>query len=77
MKTYRANVVIHLDESLEPAQIQDLERKLSSENGVISACVSDRATHLMVVDFDSQAISSNQLLARVQREGVHAELVGL
>jgi hypothetical protein len=31
----------------------------------------------MVVDFDSQAISSDQLLARVQREGVHAELVGL
>ncbi|MDD3449573.1 MAG: heavy-metal-associated domain-containing protein [Gammaproteobacteria bacterium] len=77
MMTYRANVVIHLDEYLEPWQIQELERKLSGESGVISACVSDRATHLMVVDFDSRAISSNQLLARVQREGVHAELVGL
>ncbi len=76
MNEYRANVVIHLDETLNAEQLHALERSLGEEQGVISACVSDRATHLMVVDFDSQAVSATDLLRRVEREGVHAELVG-
>ena len=77
MHEHRANVVIHVDEALTIGRMQELERSLGAEEGVISACVSDRATHLMVVDFDADAVSAAELLHRVELEGVHAELIGL
>jgi hypothetical protein len=46
-------------------------------DGVYSACVNDRARHLMLVDFDPADVKAAQLLRTVSSHGLHAELIGL
>jgi hypothetical protein len=44
---------------------------------VVAACVSDRATHLMLVDFDGRETKSSAILQSVRQRGVGAEMIGL
>lgn len=77
MQQHRTDVVIHIDEDLSDEAIHNIEAHLSRVDGVFSACVNDRARHLMLVDYDPQDIRSGMLLDAVQAHGVHAELIGL
>jgi hypothetical protein len=77
MNKFRSDVVIHIDEDLADEAIHELERDLGLVDGVYSACVNDRARHLMLVDYDPEGIGSGQLLAVVREHGINAELVGL
>ena len=72
-----ADVVIHIDEELDDANIHEVEWDLAQLNGVISACVHEKARHLMLVDYDPQSTRSGFLLNRVKNRGLHAELIGL
>ena len=72
-----SDVLIHIDEDLDDSYIHDLEKELSHMDGVYSACVHERARHLMLVDFDPEDIKAAQLLQTVSAHGLHAELVGL
>ena len=76
MNAFNANVVIHIDESLSSREIEDMERNVSFDRGVKSACVHERTPHLMVVDYDPRETHSKELLHRVRNRGVHAELIG-
>lgn len=71
------DVVIHIDEELDDANIHEVERDLVQINGVISACVHEKARHLMLVDYDPENLRSGFLLNRVKNHGLHAELIGL
>lgn len=71
------DVVIHIDEDLSDREIHELEHDLGGLDGVYSACVHERARHLMLVDFDPGDVRSGMLLHEVQAHGVHAELIGL
>jgi len=71
------DVVIHIDEDLADDLIQELERELSGVTGVYSACVNDRARHLMLVDYDPQDVNALDLLSQIESHGVHAELIGM
>ena len=77
MYKHYSDVLIHIDEDLDDSHIHDLERELSYMDGVYSACVNERARHLMLVDFDPEDIKAVQLLRTVSAHGLHAELVGL
>jgi len=77
MNQHCTDVLIHIDEELSDDDIHDIERDLSYMDGVYSACVSERARHLMLVDYDPEGIGSGMLLNEVESHGVHAELVGL
>jgi hypothetical protein len=77
MSDKRTDVVIHIDESLDDGRIRDLERDLAAVTGVFSACVHERARHLMLVDYDPENVKAHDLLSRVAAHGVHAELIGL
>ena len=77
MYQQRSDVVIHIDEDLSDDAIHDIEADLSQIDGVYSACVNDRARHLMLVDYDPEGIRAGMLLDEVQAHGVHAELIGL
>jgi hypothetical protein len=76
MSTHNAVVIVHIDETLTDEEIQDVERELSTRDGVQAACMHVRTRHLMVVDYDSESIKSVQLLGKVQSQGLHAELIG-
>lgn len=71
------DLMIHVDESLSPADMQQLEERLRAGAGVVSAHRSADATHLLLVSYDSNRTSAHDLLDVVTRTGVHAELVGL
>lgn len=77
MSNFCTDVVIHIDENLNDDEIHDLERDLVEMDGVMSACVNEKARHLMLVDYDPHEQVATQLLAQVKMHGMHAELVGL
>ncbi|MCB1866878.1 MAG: hypothetical protein KDG50_15785 [Chromatiales bacterium] len=72
-----ANVLVHIDETLPAAELDRLQRDVSQRDGIISACVSDRAQHLMIVDFDHARLRTADVLGEVRAHGLHAELLGL
>ncbi len=77
MNKYCSDVIIHIDEDLQDEDIYELERDIGNLAGVYSACVNDRARHLMLVDYDPEGVRAYDLLSTVRRRGVGAELVGL
>ena len=77
MYEQRSDVLIHIDEELTDDDIHDIEADLSQIDGVYSACVNERARHLMLVDYDPDDIRAGMLLEEVESHGVHAELIGL
>lgn len=77
MEPMHSDVMIHIDETLDDDRLREIERLLGEHEGVISACVSEKARHMLMVDYDHDKLGSRDLLAWVQGQGVHAELVGL
>ncbi len=76
MSHNNAAAVIHIDETLNDAQIHNLEYNLSQQQGVTASCINDKTRHLIVVDYDPQKTASNTLLHNVCANGYHAELIG-
>lgn len=76
MSKHCTDVVIHIDEDMSDTDIHEIERDLAKLEGVVSACVNDRARHLMFVDYDPMATQASYLLQNVRSHGLHAELVG-
>jgi len=77
MGTNISDVVVHIDETLPPDQLKILEDHIHKMGGVVSACNRDDQPHLIVVTYNPEQVKSLDILAKVQSEGVHAELVGL
>jgi hypothetical protein len=74
---YTGDILIHIDESLDDDRIHALERELADEGGVYSACVHERARHLLLVDFDPESLKPSGILRSVRGRGLHAEMIGL
>ncbi|MGB5830389.1 MAG: heavy-metal-associated domain-containing protein [Thiohalocapsa sp.] len=74
---YNGDMLIHIDEALDDDQIHELERSVSLESGVLSACFHERTRHLMVVDFDANSTRPSDVLRMVRGRGLNAEMVGL
>lgn len=71
------NVLVHIDETLDLDDLNSLQHDIAVGDGIVSACISDTAHHMMIVDFDEQQIDSGEVLHRVEDQGLHAELIGL
>ncbi len=71
------DVTVHVDETLSPEKMQELEDAVRQEACVVTACCSKIDPHLLSVTYDPDCTSSAEVLHRVQAQGVHAELVGL
>jgi hypothetical protein len=76
MNTYQANVLIHVDESVEPDQQAAFESMLGNVEGVTQVRSSARP-HLTWVDYDPGVIGGKAILGRVQSQGLHAQLIGM
>jgi hypothetical protein len=74
---YCGDILIHIDQTLDDDQINGLLRATSHDPGVLGACVSDRARHLMVVDFDAEQTKPSAILHAVRQRGLGAEMIGL
>jgi len=74
--SHNAVVIVHIDETLSDYEIHNVERNVSTEDGVHSACMNARTRHLMIVDYDAKQIKSVQLLGQIRSQGLNAKLVG-
>ncbi|MEJ2454717.1 MAG: heavy-metal-associated domain-containing protein [Candidatus Thiodiazotropha sp.] len=76
MIEFDANAVVHINESLTAEQIHDIERELADVRGVVSACAHIKTPHLLIVDYDPRSLQASQLVKHIQRNGLHAALIG-
>ena len=72
-----SDIVIHIDETLDDGRIHRLEKELADEPGVVSACFHENTPHLMVVDFDADAVRPSEIVESVRSRGLRAEMLGL
>lgn len=72
-----ADVIVHVDESLTSEELHNLEDAVRFNGGVFCVGTNEKTPHLMMVYYDSDIVSSKNILARVKSRGLHAELVGL
>jgi len=74
---HQVEVVVHIDESLNDEQRSGLVSNLQGRDGVEKARFTTGRDHLMVIDYDSNKLHSDNVLDYVQQENVNAELVGI
>lgn len=76
MTTSVADVVLHIDETLPDDQLKTLERHLYQMGGVIKAFNREDRPNLIQVKYDTGKVRSRDILLKVRKEGIHAELIG-
>ncbi|MFP5505220.1 MAG: ATP-binding protein, partial [Gammaproteobacteria bacterium] len=77
MGSHMADVMIHIDETLSEESLKRIEASVREDVCVISAGVPAGNPHMMLVAYNPDGVSATDILARVKRAGVHAELVGM
>ena len=75
--THQVEVVVHVDEALSEEQRSGLVSNLQGHDGVEKARFTTGRDHLMVIDYDSNKLHSDDVLGYVKQENVNAELVGI
>ncbi|MDQ1316079.1 MAG: hypothetical protein QG662_2188 [Pseudomonadota bacterium] len=70
------DVVLHVNETLDPEERYDLEEKMRALDGVIAPRFNDSKPHLMIIAYDPDSIQSGDLLNEVRRQGYHAQRCG-
>ena len=69
-------VLVHVDETLDQWQRQELVSFLESSDGIESAEFCPLRYHLMLVQYDRERMNSQDVLGRVVSKDVHAKLIG-
>jgi hypothetical protein len=72
-----ADVVVHIDQTLERERRTEIEEQLRAVDGVVSVHNPDDRPHLAIVEYNPDKTTSAAILNTITIQGVHAELVGL
>jgi hypothetical protein len=72
-----ADVVVHVDETLPLDQLKTIEDHIHKMGGVVSARNQENQPHLISVTYNPEQVQSHDILVKVRKEGIHAQLVGL
>ncbi len=71
------DVTIHIDETLDRAQLDKIEDELRELDGIVCVSRPDNRPHLMIVEYNPARLDNQAILKQVTARGVHAELIGL
>lgn len=71
-----SDVMIHIDESLPREMLTKIEDVVREDECVISASVPAGKQHMLLVAYNPDCTTATDILTRVNKQGVHAELVG-
>jgi hypothetical protein len=77
MSNSAADVLIHIDQTLDHERLASVTAKITAIAGVNSAQAHDAKPHLIVVTYDPEKVHATDVLSTVKAQGVGAELVGL
>jgi len=69
-------IVVHISESLEDRQRNNLVVALEKEDGIVSAEFCPLRYHLMLVRYDRDQYSSQDVLSAVGAQKLQARLIG-
>ena len=69
-------IIVHVSENLENGQRSNLVASLEKEDGLVSAEFCPLRYHLMLVRYDRSMQSSQDVLASVRSQNIHAKLIG-
>lgn len=72
-----ADFMIHVEEDLPVDRLYVLEEQLRDDPCVVSARVSSRNSHLMMVAYNPMCTTASRIVSHVEGEGIHARAVGL
>jgi len=72
-----ADVMVHVDESLDEAQLHALEDEIRGDRGVVGVGHNPSKPHLLMVAYDTEAARPADFIQQIKGRGLHAELVGL
>ncbi|MGA7949177.1 MAG: hypothetical protein WCA45_03330 [Thiobacillaceae bacterium] len=70
-------IVVHINENINQADLDELEQVMRRNQGVISIGHKANQQHLMVVIYDSTVTHAHSLLHTFQDRGLHAQLIGM
>jgi len=76
MSQRNADVMLHIDEPLSEQALHYVEETVADDRGVVRVGHNPLRPHLLMVDFDARLIHASDVLERVKRQGLHAQLVG-
>ena len=69
-------IVVHITEGLDEEQRNDLASSLKNTSGITGAEFCPLRYHLMLVRYDTDVFSSQDVLRNVAAQNVHAQLIG-
>ena len=72
----KIEVIIHVDETLDEARRRDLAGALEQHAGIYAAEFCPLRYHLMLINYDREQLSSQDILGLVSGERVTAQLIG-
>lgn len=73
----KADVTVHLDESLAKERLTEVCQVLEDTAGVMKAECAEHKAHLLIVEYDPDAVDSKTILDKVTGQGLHAKLIGM
>ena len=77
MEAKMVDVMIHIDPNTDHDEREYLRDLLLKQKGVDAASYHDEKPHLMVIEYDPDEVTSQQLLDVFTEHNIHAELIGL
>ena len=77
MSTKLAEVTLHMDEETTHDEREAFRDVLLGMNGVLAAVYHDERPHLMLIEYDPDAVKSIEFVDAAKARGIHAELIGL
>jgi hypothetical protein len=76
MGTKLAEITFHIDEETTHDEREGLRDTFLGMNGVMAAAYHDEKPHLMLIEYNPDAIESIEFVNVARNRGLHAELIG-
>ena len=76
MDTRLAEITLHIDEDTSHDERESFRDALLALDGVMAAAYHDNKPHLMLIEYNPDAINSIEFVNAAKAQQLHAELIG-
>ena len=71
-----AEVTLHIDEDTSHDERENFRDTLLAMDGVLAASYHDEKPHLMLIEYNPDAVNSIEFVKAAKKHDLHAELIG-